>query len=586
MKKIYNILFGLFSLFVLHSCTEKELILPETTTDDLEVLPTRPPLRPDGVQVYPAFYHTVEIVYPAVQPDRAIKSIITYTGDDNTTKTIEVTDFDQIVKIEGLSLKEYEFKIIYLTADDITSRAVLLKATPYPALTDYVYNTLAGYGEFGVAYIHWENVTDQEVEVVVSYEEGGESKSVSKSSSKLRDTIAVPKMPNIDLVFNVQVEDLVREHNSDVKQLTINPGLSVENYALSTLAITPGFGRAFLTWENPEEADLKLNLSYTVAGETKTTTYESAAVSGTYTLVNLPQGAMNIQAKFTNVATSEASDNRALAVVVDKGVKETVSESVTLGSYPFNFALVNIANPSSIPIEVTVSYEKSTGGSYEETITIASNTSNQPVPLYEVKTNAKITVTVVDDIGDIDREIQSTVSNVVVVPPNTELNRTGWKATASSSRTYQAGLDQLFDGLGGNNGWQSNHGYGSLPADPPDPITGTGSNRFPHYIVVDMLDVKYITGLSFLNHSNGVQNGPGTFIVQYSFDGEVFQDGETMQRPLGNTANGNGANARTHHYLSNPLIARYIRIWIVSGDNGNPSDGVVRIADLYMYGIE
>ncbi|NGM62517.1 discoidin domain-containing protein [Sphingobacterium sp. SGG-5] len=581
-KRICNILLVLFTFSTWYACTEKVLILPEETSDNLEILPTRPPLRPSEVEVYSAFYHSIEIQYPEVQPDRAVKSIITYMGDDNQVKTIEVTDFDQVVTIENLSLREYEFKITYVTADGVTSRTVVKKATPYAALTDYPFATLEGYGEFGVVYVHWENVTDREVEVVVKYEEGGQTKSASKLSAKLRDTLAIRNLPNADVAFDVQVKDPVREYASEVKQLTINAGLSVEDYALSTLEAATGFGRAFLTWVNPQQADLRLDLSYVVSGQTKTATYESTAEDGAYTLVNLPEGAMNIVAKFTNTEADEESDNKTVAVTVDKGVKETVSEGVTVSSYGFNLGALRVKNPASIPVDVKVTYKDKTGSDQEETFTVPANTIKYSVPLHRVMAGSSIDVEITDDIGTLNRTISSTISDAPLSPTNIELNRTGWGATSSSFRISGAGVrytaDRLLDGLFGatnvDNGWVNEWGRSDIDA------LGKPSNVFPHYIQVDMLEVKYVTGISFVNHTNGVQDGPGTFTIQYSFDGVTFHDGQTMTRTNA------GANARTHHYLDEPLLARYIRVYITAGDRSASNDAVVRLAEFYVYGRE
>lgn len=588
MKKIILGCFvALGIVLTAQSCSEKELVMPESQSEEvLETLKTRPSLRPDSVQVYPAFYNAVEIVYPGEQPDRAVKSNITYTKDDGSEVNIEVTDFDEIVVVEGLSLKEYVFKIVYLTAEGKPSSPVFQYITPYAALTDYPFQTISGYGEFGIAYIHWENVTDREVEITVNYVEGGQSKSVSKLSSKLRDTIAIPNLPNVDHVFTIQVKDLVRNHASGVAQVTINPGFSVENYALSTLQIASGFGRAFLTWENPVGEDLILNLSYVIGGVTQTSQYESSAVNGTYTLVNLPQGAMDVQANFTNLATSGVSSNRTLQVNVDKGVKEVVSDALSVRSYFNNYALIQVQNPSSIPVDLNIKYEKKSGEIYDETVNIASGIPNYYLQLNDVKANATIEVTVTDDIGALATNFNSTVSDGT--PTGGEFNRTGWTAAASSARGGEAQIEQLLDGIHGvgtNNGWVNQWGAGVVPIDG----LGKSSTVFPHYIQVDMKEIKYTTGFTTVNHSNGTQEGAREFTLQYSLDGITFADAQQYTR--GSYLN-NGYGTKTtpntilNYTLDIPILARYVRYFIHNGDSNGNTNQTVRMAEFYVSGVE
>ena len=276
MKKIYNIALTLITLFVLYSCTEKVLVLPEKEVEnDIEILRTRPSLRPDSVKVYPAFYNSIEIVYPEEQPNRAVKSIITYTKDDGTPTEIEVTDFDQIVKIENLSIKEYTFKIVYLTEDGKMSNPVLRKATPYRETYAYVLENLNVVGDGGLITVDWKKPFDQEIKIKVEYENGGIPQTKEKISTENIDYMVLEGLSyGTDYTVKVTIIDEIGGHSSETLSYTVNTKVPIHYSVLSDIKwkLSPinkiGFVRLI---NNNLVMDVDIDVTYpTTDGEVKT----------------------------------------------------------------------------------------------------------------------------------------------------------------------------------------------------------------------------------------------------------------------------------------------------------------------------
>lgn len=580
MKAIFQFLV-ISTLFIFFSCQEKELILPESQNSGDGVLDTRPSLRPDSVKAYSAFYHSVEIVYPIVQPDRAVKSMISYIDDNDVKVEILVTDFNQVVKINNLSLREYDFTIVYLNDEGIVSSPVVRRVTPYAELPSYVFNSLDGYGDFGVAYFHWDNITGKDIEVKVTYLANGSTKVVTKLSNLLKDTLRIEGLQNVDYDFEVIVNDPDIGASSAIKSFTINPGVSAQQFAANTLELVGGYGLAQLSWDNPSETNLRVTVSYDKAGTIVTEDFVSNDIEGGAVLGNIPEGTYLFSVKFTNISTGVESIIQSLNRSILKGVALSVIEGLSLKSFGTNLAYFQGVNNTGTSFDVKVSYEKASGGVFEETTQIvATEMIGSPqqffIPLNDVKANAAITVSIIDDFNTENKVFNSTVQNANLL--GTVLDRTGWVPTASSERAPGL-VNQLLDGIfgaGTNNGWVNQW---ATPPAPADPITGTVSNVFPHYIQVDMLGIKYVTGIRTINHSQSPQNGAGEFIVQYSIDGINYQDAQTYSRlPL------TAVNQSLIYVLNTPVLARYVRYFAVRRDN--TATNVIRMAEFYVNGLE
>lgn len=225
-------------VIAMNSCSERELLMPEGQVEENSgSLKTRPSLRPDDVQVYPAFYNSVEIVFPREQPERAVKSIITYQKDDGTEARIEVADFDQVISVDNLSLKEHAFKIVYVSVDGKLSNPVVRKAIPYGPAYDYVRDRMQVQASGGQITVKWEKPFAQEMTIKVVYETNGQSYSTEKKTTAAEDQILLDDLAfNTDYIVKVTVLDEQRNASSQELVFNVNSGIPLAHEILAKTA--------------------------------------------------------------------------------------------------------------------------------------------------------------------------------------------------------------------------------------------------------------------------------------------------------------------------------------------------------------
>ena len=566
--------------------------MPEQLTDDNELLNTRPSLRPDSVNVYAAFYNSVEVVYPVVQPDRAVRSTISYVNKNNEKVIVEVTDFNKVILIEDLEQKEYVFDIIYYTAEGKASNVVKRRVTPYLPLTDYIANSMTVDGSFGNVYAKWKNITTKELEVEVKYVDGSTPKSIKKLTSTTLDSIIIEGLANVNHDFVVIVRDLAKNYETQ-KEFMTAPGISVENYALQSLTVEGGPGEAKFSWKNDNANPLKFDIKVQQNGVEKSYSFTSSEENGSYSLIPLAEGNANISVQIENINTKSKTTVRSfLNVVVTKSPKDYILSEMTFTPYANGLLLIAHKNTTSVSTTNKLNYTDESGllKSLNISSPIESSTFTYTL-LTDVKDNSKITFEITDNIGTDEKSFTyNNTSSLLTASRFNQSERDLWTASASSFRNGPTNLDQgpakTLDGIysESNSGtvtttqWVNEWGNSQLDA------TGTPSNVFPHFLGFDFKSPLIITAVQTYNVGGSqVENGALNFNIEISDNGKDW----TVIKQTKRTVFARGGNEI--FTLDKPVVARYLRLYYLnsSGSAGNGTvSNTIRVAEFFAYGLK